>query len=831
MILGSCLSVLVLRFSVLASCVSRLKSHISRLNNMWKNYFKVSFRNLSKRKLYTGINILGLTIAIVSFLAISLYIYHELSYDKMYTDSERIYKFNQEFVSGGESQLVGTTPSLLVPTLMEEMPEVEIGTLVFDLSIFSSVMVDAGEGNQEESKFAFADQNFFKVFDFEMISGNPDLVLTEPNQIVLTESTAKRYFRNAPEANGKTLKIDGKEYLVTGVMKDFPSNSHLDFDFIASFATHRHGKNPEWSPSNYYSYAKLTPDADLTALTSKLDQMVEKYMGEDMNNYGFKTSFLFQPVTSIHLGDNQLQTVKPTSDIRQLYIFGLVAVLLIFIGIINYVNLATAEATERNKEVGLRKVMGAGRMQLFGQFISESFILTFSGLMFSLLFLYFLAQPFENFSGVPLQLDLLVSPVGMVAVFGLLLLIGFLSGIYPALILSGMEPLRALGKNIKIGGGTWLRKGLVVFQFFVSIGLLVATLIVQQQLDYMREVNLGYDREQVVALTYHYNMRETVGTLKSELLRSGAAQSVTLAADMPIYIKAGYKIFPGFDNEKELMITGYNADPDLVKTLGLKIVAGEDFAQNEITRSVAYEENIEHAVMLNESAVKSLGWTNEEAVGKKLNFGSPAFVKSVVGDFYFNSLHHQVGPLAIMVNPNEANVILAKLPKGNPAEHLAKMEGIWKTLAPDRPFNYKFVDQEYARMYSSEEKTGTIFSLFAGIAIFIACMGLFGLVSYVALRRTREISIRKVLGATSGDVLKVLSADFFTLLGISSVLAVGFGLWFSKQWLEGFAYKTQISPLVYVAAILVVALISFLTIGYRTLKVNLQNPAKTLKDE
>jgi putative ABC transport system permease protein len=798
---------------------------------MWKNYFKVSFRNLSKRKLYTGINILGLTIAIVSFLAISLYIYHELSYDRMYTDADRIYQFQQEFVSGGETELVTSTPSILVPTLMEEVPEVEIGTLVFDLSIFSSVIVDAGKGNQEESRFAFADENFFKVFDFEVLEGNPDLVLSEPNQIVLTESTAKRYFGKANAATGKPLKIDGKEYTVTGVMQDFPSNSHLDFDFIASFKSHRHGTKPEWSPSNYYSYAKLIPNADMAAFSSKLDQMVEKYMGEDMNNYGFRTSFQVQPVTSIHLGENQLQSIKPTSDIKYLYIFGIVAVLLIFIGIINYVNLATAEATERNKEVGLRKVMGAGRMQLFGQFISESFILTFSALVFSVLALYFMVDAFGDISGVPLQLGLLLTPAGLAVILGLLLLIAFLSGVYPALILSGMEPLKALGKNVKIGGGAWLRKGLVVFQFFVSIGLLVATLIVQRQLEYMQSVNLGYDREEVVALSYHYNMRKSVGSLKNELLRTGAAQSVTLAADMPIYIKAGYKIFPGLDTDKEMMITGYSVDPDLVKTLGLKILAGEDFAAEELTRTAAREQETEHAVMLNEAAVKELGWTNEEAVGKKLNFGSPTYVKAVVGDFYFNSLHHQVGPLAIMVDPEQANVILAKLPKGNPAEHLAKMEGIWKSLAPDRPFNYKFVDQEYDRMYQTEEKIGAVFSLFAGIAIFIACMGLFGLVSYVALRRTREISIRKVLGATQFDVLKVLSADFFVLLGISAVLATAFGIWFSKQWLEGFAYKTTVSPMVYVVAILIVAGISLLTIGYRTVKVNRTNPAKTLKDE
>jgi putative ABC transport system permease protein len=817
----------------MVSIASRLASCFSNLFNMWKNYFKVSIRNLYKRKLYTGINILGLTIAIVSFLTISLYIFHEVSYDKMYTDADRIYKLSQEFRAGGEGQVVATTPSLLVPTIMEEIPEVETGTLLFDLSIFSSVMVDAGEGNQEESKFAFADENFFKVFDFEMLSGNPNLVLSEPNQLVLTESTAKRYFRNPLEASGKNLKVDGKEYLITGVMQDFPSNSHLDFDFIASFKSHRHGINPEWSPSNYYSYAKLRENADLNEFSNKLDGMVEKYMGESMRSYGFSTQFLFQPVTSIHLGDeDQIKGIKPAADIKYLYIFGIVGVLLIFIGIINYVNLATAEATERNKEVGLRKVMGAGRLQLFGQFISESLVLTFSGLVLSLLILYFVKGYFENLSGVPLQLQILLSPTGITVIIGLLLIIGLLSGTYPALILSGMEPLKALGNQIKLGGGAWLRKGLVVFQFFISIGLLVATLIVKQQLDYMQSVNLGYDREEVVALSYHYNMRETIGGLKSELLRTGSAQSVSLAADMPIFIKAGYKIFPGGDNQKEMSITGYSVDPDLVKTLGLKIIAGEDFSGNELTRTDAYQQQVEHSVMLNEAAVKELGWNVEEAVGKKLDFGEEAtYIKAVVGDFYFNSLHHQVGPLAIMVDPDQANVILAKLPKGNPSTYLANMEEIWKTLVPDRPFNYKFIDQEYAQMYRSEQKIGTIFSVFSAIAIFIACMGLFGLVSYVAFRRTREISIRKILGASSVDVLKILSSDFFRLLGVSAILAVVFGIWFSQEWLEGFAYKKQISPWIFILAILSVTAISFLTIGYRTLNIYIQNPVETMKDD
>ncbi|MDX5479781.1 MAG: ABC transporter permease, partial [Cyclobacteriaceae bacterium] len=441
---------------------------------MWKNYLKVSLRNLSKRKLYSGINILGLTIAIVSFLAISLYIHHEWSYDRMYSDYDRIYKINQEFVSGAEGQMVSTTPSSLVPTLLEEVPEVETGTLVFDLSIFSSVLVDAGLGNQEENKFAYADHNFFKVFDLTLLTGNPSLVLNEPNQIVLTESTAKRYFNSAAEATGKSLKVDGADYLVTGVMQDFPSNSHIDFDFLASFKTHRHGRNPEWSPSNYYSYVKFQEGFNLSEIKRKIDQISDKYFGEAMKAYGFTTSFHLQPVTTIHVSDSAISTIKPTTDIRYLYVFGLVGILLIFIGIINYVNLATAEATERNKEVGLRKVLGAGRSQLFGQFISESFLLTASSLLFSLLALFILASNFESLTGVPFDFNVLFSPLGVFVMAIILILVSLLSGFYPALILSNMEPLKALGKNIKMGGGAWLRKSLVVFQFFVSICLLIS---------------------------------------------------------------------------------------------------------------------------------------------------------------------------------------------------------------------------------------------------------------------------------------------------------------------------------------------------------------------
>lgn len=799
---------------------------------MWKNYLKISLRNLRKRKLYTGINLIGLTIAIVSFLAICLYIQHEWSYDKMYADYDRIYKFNQEFVSQGESQLVSSTPSSLIPTLIEEVPDVETGTLVFDISIFSSVLVDAGEGNQEEQSFAYADENYFKVFDFDLLSGNPALVLAEPNQIVLTKSTAERYFGDAGSASGKVLKVDGKDFTVSGVMQDFPSNSHMEFDFIASFKSHRHGKDPEWSPSNYYTYVKIKSGTDVAAFEDKVEQIKEKYLGKDLAEYGYKTAFHLQPISQIHLGDQSLSSIKPGTDIRYLYIFGVVALLLIAIGIINYVNLATAEATERNKEVGLRKAMGAGRGQLFGQFVSESILLTFAATVLSILCLYLILPKFSSIGGVPLSTNSLMNPVGIGFLIGLIVIVGLLAGMYPSLILSGMSPIKALANKTKMGGGAWVRKSLVVFQFFVSIGLLIATFIVKSQLDYMQNVSLGYDREQVVALTYHYNMRNVAETMKSEMLRSGAASSVALAGDMPIHIKAGYKIFPGGDNQREFMITGYSTDEDIVKTLNLVILAGTDLNENDASRSEADDAEVLVPIILNESAVKEMGWSPEEAIGKTVNFGfSNARIKAVVQDFYFNSMHTTIGPLGIFRDQGNANVMLVKISAGNPSATLASLEEVWKKFVPERPFNYRFLDQEYAQLYRSEERVGVIFTLFSGIAVMIACMGLFGLVSYVALRRTREISIRKVLGATQKDVVSVLASDFFKLLMLASVLAIGFGIWFSDTWLESFANKVGFSPWPYILAISVVLLLAGLTVGYRSWKVFRLNPGKTLKSE
>ena len=349
----------------------------------------------------------------------------------------------------------------------------------------------------------------------------------------------------------------------------------------------------------------------------------------------------------------------------------------------------------------------------------------------------------------------------------------------------------------------------------------------------MQGVNLGYEKEHLVSLSYHYNMREGMETIKNEMLRSGAATSISRAADMPIHVKAGYRVFPGGDNSREFMITGYSVDTDILKTIDLELIAGNQISENDPKRSDLEEGTERFPVILNETAVKEMGWTAEEAIGKTINLGfnSNSEIKGVVKDFYFNSLHYQVSPMVIFNDPDQSNVLLIKLPEGNPTEHLATLEGIWKELVPERPFNPVFVDQAYEKMYSSEKQASVIFGIFSGIAIFIACMGLFGLVSYVALRRTREISIRKVLGATQENVIQVLAADFMKLLALAAVLATGFGIWFSNKWLQDFTYKTNISIWPFVISISLVFILAIVTIAYRSWKVYSLNPAKTLKSD
>jgi putative ABC transport system permease protein len=796
---------------------------------MWKSYLKTALRNLQRRRAYAAINLLGLTIGITAFLAIAAYIHHEWSFDRQYADAERIYRVRQTFTAGGESQLVTVTPSALLPAMQTDLSEVETGVRLFNPGMFAPTVVKVGEETFQESAFGFADASFFEVFDLTMLAGTPREALAAPNQLVLTQSKAVAWFGSVEAALGKTVEVGaGVSYAITGVMQDFPANTHLYFEILASFSTLRDGKTPAWMPSNYFTYVKLQPGTEASDMGETLNGLIDKYMGEEMRQYGFSIEVELQPLTDVHFDTEAGMGMRANSDKKYLYIFGMVALLVIVIACINYVNLATAEATERNKEVGVRKVLGAARMQLVGQFMSETLVLSMLAAGLSVVVLWGVMPVFQQFTGVELHLLTQQPLLIAAAMLGLVAVVSIGAGAYPALVVSSFQPLQILKKNLKVGGDIWLRRVLVVFQFSVSIFLIIGTFIIYQQVSYMQSKRLGYDKENLVSLPVDGAIIRNVTQFKTEFQRRGIAAQAALASSKPMEIRAGYSIQdPTKPVESGFGITGFSVDHDIVNTLQLELLAGSNFDENDRARGME-----EFPMMVNKTTTDMLGWTPEEAIGKKVVFGPvQAEIKAVLDDFHFASLHQKIGPLAMFIEPMESNVLLVKLAAGPVKDQIAGLESVWKELAPHRPFEYSFVDEDYGRLYRAEEKVGLIFTLFAGVAILIACMGLFGLISYIALRKTKEISIRKVLGASAMDVIGLLSREFMVLVAVSAVVAIGLGTWFGTKWVSGFAYYEGTPWWAYAAGVLLVMLISLVTISWRTVKVSLANPVDALKED
>ncbi|GAA5028332.1 ABC transporter permease [Marivirga lumbricoides] len=797
---------------------------------MWKNYLKIAWRTLIKRKLYAIINLGGLTVGLASFLLIALYISHENSYDTTYTDHDRIFRINQNFKSSEGDNFTSYTPSQLLPSMLDEIPAVEAGTRVFDVDLFGPVVIKSGEELFQESKFAYVDPSFFELFNLPLLAGSKSGLLSDINQLVLTQTTAERYFGNVHAAIGKPLTVNDKiELVVSAVVEDFPVNSHLKFDFLGSFMRIRAGKEPGFSPSNYYTYVRL-PDASKEAeVELAVNQLMDKYMGKEMSEYGFELLLNMEPLENVHFDTLHTSNITTTADIKYLYIFGSVALLILVIACINYINLATAEASERRKEVGVRKVMGAAKTQLFWQFMSEAGILVITAALVALVLVYFTLPYVEGIAGVYLPLKGLWNQ-GFLLMYGAIIgIVILLSGAYPAIAIAALNPLQQLKK----AGGKWnlellMRKGLVVFQFCVSMFLIMATILIFKQLNFMQSHTLGYEKDLVVALPIDGKVVREIEGIKTELERKGIATSSSLAASMPSHIGAQYSLRdPAKDEMATFGATGYAVDDDIVKTLGIKVIAGQPFGPEDPERGEEL-----YPILINEAALKSLGWTEEEAINREvLMGGEPARIKGIVGDFHFSSLHQRITPLAIFIQPWESNQLLIKLASDNIPSQMKALQASWKELAPHRPFTYSFLDEEYEQLYRAEMQAGLILSVFSTIAIFIACLGLFGLVSYVAIKKSKEISIRKVLGAESFDILRMLSSEFVKLLGISALLAVVIGSFTFNSWLESFAYRTDLPFWIYVVAVVLVVAISLITILYKSLIAATRNPINNLKSE
>jgi putative ABC transport system permease protein len=803
---------------------------------MFKNYLKTTFRNFWKNKTSSAINMLGLTIGMTSCLLISLYISHELSYDKFELKGDRIarvimgYKFD-----GGTDFKKGNFTSVRVAAVFKRnFPEVETAVKMFS----TERVVAYNEKLFSEKGFMYSDPSFFDMFSIKLVQGDVKSVLSAPHQLVLTESSAKKYFGNEHgeylNAVGQSLKVgnDSIPYKITGILQDCPSNSQIKFNFLASFSSM--GLTAEYEKTywdaNYTTYLLLTSPNAIASLQAKLPAFMKK----EMEGQGATVSFDLEPFTKIHL-HSEYGGFEPNNSIAYIYILGAVALLILVIVCSTYINLSTARSMERAKEVGIRKVIGAGKKQLFWQFIGESVVLCLLSVMLSMLLAMLLLPWFNQLSEKELQVHSLFSLQFILISLSTVVSVSLLAGSYPALILTGFQPVKVLKGAFKNSEqAQWLRRSLIVFQFAISIFLIVSTFIIQKQLYYIQHKKLGYDREHVLVMPMDRQMLANLPVIKQQFRLSADVISVAGSNSTPVNIGGGYNMrSSSMPENQQMAVTADPVDEDYIKTTGLQIIAGTDLSGQDVKDvNIDDESKLKFHFILNESAAKELGWSAEEAIGKKmfLDASRPGYVKAVVKDFHFESLHSPIKPL-VLFPLQWGRTILVKISGHNLPQTISFLASKWKVLAPQRPFEYRFMDEDYNKLYSAELRLGKIMNLFSGIAIVLACLGLFGLSSYAAQQRTKEIGVRKVLGASLFSLFTLLAKDFITLVIISFLIAAPAAYYFMHNWLMDYQYRTEITWWIFAVAGIGALVITLLTVSFQSIKTALTNPVKSLRTE
>ena len=799
---------------------------------MFGNYLKVIFRNFARHKTFSLINILGLAIGLTSCVLIALYIQQQLSFDAFQAKGDRIARVIMEYgFEGSDESSKGNYTSVRVPMVMKQhFPEVEDAVIMTDAIRTIHYKNDL----IKEDGFMFADSSFFNVFSFDLLKGDRHTVLSSPYSLVLTESTAKKYF-GGEDPIGKTFLTTGDSnyYKVTGVVADCPSNSQIQFDFLASFSSlgvAEEYQKTYWN-ANYTTYILLHDKNATGSLQAKLSSFIK----EEMKGTHATIDFDLEPFNKIHLHSPYDAFVANVS-ITYIYILAAVALLILVIACFTYINLSTARSVERAKEVGIRKVAGAQRSQIFWQFIGESVMICSIAVILALIGAALLLPYFNRLTNQELQAMSLLSPGIIIVAFGIVTVISFAAGSYPALILCSFQPAKVLKGSFKnIGSGQVLRKSLIVFQFMISVFLIVSTFIIQQQLHYIQHKKLGYDREHVLALPIGWQS-DRFNLIKTEFRQYKNVMNVSRTQNTPVSIYSGYNMRqPAMPENAQIAVTANPIDNEFVPAMGLQLVAGENLTEQDM-KDVANEadENAENTFhfILNESAVKQLGWTPEEAIGKKmfLDESRPGYVKGVVKDFNFQSLHNEIKPI-VLFSSIYGNTVLVKINGQDIPQTIAYLQSKWSTLVPDRLFDYRFLDDDYNRMYANEQRFGKVMNIFASIAIILACIGLFGLSAYSVQQRVKEIGIRKVLGATLPDIVFVLSKDFIKLAFIAILIAFPVAWWAMHSWLQGYQYRISIQWWVFVGTALVTLLLTLLTVSFKAIRSALSNPVNALRTE
>lgn len=803
------------------------------------NYLKIAWRNLVRHKAFSVINIVGLAIGLAACILILQYVAFELSYDKFNVNRDRIYRVQQDRYNNGKLSTQWAGGAYAVGNSFKDAFD-EIEAYVKVVKRRAIVVNATGNEQLKIEKVYFASQDFFHLFSYPLLNGNPKTALTEPNTVVLTESIARKLFGTSNPV-GKTIQANREQLLrVTGVMKDFPANSHLQANIVVSYTTFVKNMGPDnnpemaWQWDGCLTYLLLRPGTDPRVLEAKFPAVVDKFAGEEHKRYRSAAIYLLQPLRDIHLYSHLMEEVEPNGDGNAVYLLLAIAFFIVVIAWVNYINLATARAINRAKEVGVRKAVGSLRGQLIKQFMFESALLNALAVGLALVIVVLVLPLFNNLSGLTLTLWLLAEPLFWLPLLGLFIVGAFFSGLYPAFVLSAFKPVVVLkGRMVNTRQGILLRKGLVVFQFAASLFLLVGTLTVFRQIQFMRAQTLGLSIDQTLVINPPIVKNDStflsqLTAFKQELLRVPAIRSISASTTIPgqpVDWNAGGIRLLGTDESKGTQYRVIGVDYDYLKTYGLKLIAGRDFSNEFGTDN--------KAVVFNKMGIRQLGFDKPElAIGKQINFwGNTMTIVGVVDNFHQQSLREAYEPLILQLIPDLRGYFSVKLSPDQLGVTLSTLQQNWNQFFPGNPFEYFFLNEHFNEQYRADQRFGQIFGFFTALAILVACLGLFGLASFTTMQRTKEIGIRKVLGASVGEILQLLYREFAVLVLVAFVVAMPLAWYAAHSWLQGYAFRTDLQWWFFALPFGVVLVIALLTVSFQSVKAALMNPVRSLRSE
>lgn len=806
---------------------------------MYRNYLKIALRNLLKHRGYSFINITGLAVGIACCILIMLFVMDELSYDRYLPNADHIYRVQTDVNVVGNTLNLATSSFPMAAALKADFPQIQDVTRLVK---WGEPVLSLNENRFKEKSFYWADASVFKIFSWLFVEGDPETALADVHSIVLTESAARKYFGHE-NPMGKILRYENRlELKITGVIKDLPDNSTFKFDFLASslMLNDIMGKETMEMWHGFYpteTFVTIRSKAEADALSANLPKFVSKYLQDDMaKTLGRTYTMSLQPLLNIHLSPQLRGEFGTIGSTIYIVTFSSIAICVLLIACINFINLSTARSARRFKEIGLRKVLGALRSQLIRQFLGETFLLSFIALFFALLLVELSLPLFNQLANKEMTFSFFSDSSVLPVIAVITLFVGFAAGAYPACYLSQFKPVESLKNKQTTGkGGVWLRKILVGTQFAVSIILIISTLTVYRQLDFMREQNLGLDKNQVLAISVSDEaLQKKYDVLREQLLINPDIQNVAASTFMPGGKIMGTPIrkIPSNESDKWEMRT-IPADHYFVPTLGIKMLAGRNYSKD-------IPSDMKEGIIINEAAVQELGWKNaQEAIGQKVEWWGiePPVIATVIGvteNFNFASLHQKVGSLILVPIPywpNGYNYISVRVNPANTSAALKQVSETWEKLFPETPFTYSFLDDDFGKLYASEDKLGSIFTVFASLAIFIACLGLLGLVSFMAESRTKEIAIRKILGSSVAGIVNLMSKEFIFLVLFSNIAAWPLAYYITNAWLDNFAFRIAVQPLVFVIAGVAAMTIALVTVSFQALRAAAADPVQALKYE